>query len=98
MSEIVARLRADQVIARKAADKDRTLGLGTVLAALKKRELQLSRVPSDAETVDVLRKQIKQRVDSVEQYRNGGREDLAAREEVEIGVLDRQGLAQGKRA
>lgn len=87
MSEIVARLRADQIIARKAADKDRTLVLGTVLAALKNRELELSRVPSDAETVDVLRKQIKQRVDSVEQYRNGAREDLAAREEFEIGVL-----------
>jgi uncharacterized protein len=87
MSEIAARLRADQIASRKAADKDRTLVLGTVLASLKNRELELGHVPEDAETVDVLRKQIKQRLDSVEQYRNGAREDLAAKEEFEIGVL-----------
>jgi len=87
MSEIAARLRADQIASRKAADKDRTLVLGTVLASLKNRELELGHVPEDGETVDVLRKQIKQRLDSVEQYRNGAREDLAAKEEFEIGVL-----------
>ena len=87
MSEITARLRADQVTARKAADKDRTLVLGTVLASLKNRELELGASPGDAEVVDVLRKQIKQLLDSVEQYRKGAREDLATREEFEIGVL-----------
>ena len=87
MSEIAARLRADQVSSRKAADKDRTLVLGTVLASLKNRELEIGKAPEDAEVVDVLRKQIKQRLDSVDQYRQGAREDLAAREEFEIGVL-----------
>jgi uncharacterized protein YqeY len=87
MSEIAARLRADQIASRKAADKDRTLVLGTVLASLKNRELELAKRPEDAEVVDVLRKQIKQRLDSVEQYRKGAREDLATREEFEIGVL-----------
>ena len=87
MSEITARLRADQIVARKAADKDRTLVLGTVLASLKNREIALGHEPSDAEAIDVLRKQIKQRLDSVEQYRAGKREDLAVREEFEIGVL-----------
>jgi uncharacterized protein YqeY len=87
MSEIVARLRADQIASRKAADKDRTLVLGTVLASLKNRELEAGNLPSDADAVDVIRKQIKQRLDSVEQYRKGAREDLAVREEFEIGVL-----------
>jgi len=87
MSEIAARLRADQIVARKAADKDRTLVLGTVLAALKNKELDGGGAPTDADAVDVIRKQIKQRLDSVEQYRNGNREDLATREEFEIGVL-----------
>lgn len=87
MSEIAARLRADQVSSRKAADKDRTLVLGTVLASLKNRELEIGKAPEDTEVVDVLRKQIKQRLDSVEQYRKGAREDLAVREEFEIGVL-----------
>jgi uncharacterized protein YqeY len=87
MSEFTARLRSDQIAARKAADKDRTLVLGTVLASLKNKEIDLSREPTDAEVVEVLRKQIKQRVDSVEQFRAGSREDLATREEFEIGVL-----------
>jgi uncharacterized protein YqeY len=87
MSEISTRLRADQVTARKAADKDRTLVLGTVLASLKNQEIALGREPTDAEAMDVLRKQIKQRLDSVEQYRAGAREDLARKEEFEIGVL-----------
>jgi hypothetical protein len=87
MSEVAARLRADQVAARKAADKDRTLVLGTVLAALKNRELDSGKAPSDDETFEVLRKQIKQRLDSVDQYRKGGRDDLADREAYEIGVL-----------
>ncbi len=87
MSEIAQRLRADQVTARKAGDKDRTLVLGTVLAALKYRELDSSKPIEDADVIDLLRKQIKQRLDSVDQYRKGEREDLATKEEFEIGVL-----------
>ena len=87
MSDIATRIRAEQIAARKGADKDRTLVLGTVLASLKNRELELSRDVTDAEVIDVLRKQIKQRQDSVEQFRLGHREDLAVREEYEIGVL-----------
>ena len=87
MSDIAVRLRADQIAARKASDKDRTLVLGTVLASLKNREIELGRDVADADVVEVLRKQIKQRLDSVEQFRAGHREDLAVREEFEIGVL-----------
>ena len=64
-----------------------TLVLGTVLAALKYRELDGSKSVEDADVVDLLRKQIKQRLDSVDQYRKGAREDLATKEEFEIGVL-----------
>ena len=87
MSEIAARLRRDQVVARKAADKDRTLVLGTVLAFFKNRELEVGREFTDADAVEVLRKQIKQRDDSVEQYLKASRPDLAAKETYEISVL-----------
>lgn len=87
MSEIAARIRADQIVARKGADKDRTLVLGTVLASLKNREIELHHDVGDTDVVDTLRKQIKQRLDSVDQFRQGNREDLARREEYEIGVL-----------
>lgn len=87
MPDLMATLRADQVAARKASDKDRTLLLGTVLAALKNRELDTNAALTDDQVVDVLRKQIKQRQDSVEQYTNAGRTDLAAREQAEIDAL-----------
>lgn len=87
MSELLIRLRADQLAARKASDKDRTLVLGTVLASLKNREIALGHDLTDAEVVEVLRKQIKQRQESVTQFREGKRDDLAAKEELEIGVL-----------
>lgn len=87
MPELADRLRADQVAARKGADKDRTVLLGTVLAALKNKEIELGRLPDDAEVVDLLRRQIKQRLDSVEQYTAGGRADLAAQEAAELDVL-----------
>src|SRR4051794_27023160 len=74
--------------ARKAQDKDRTLVLGTVLAALKNRELELARQATDEETVEVLRKGIKTRRESVEQYRAAGREDLATKEAGEVRVLE----------
>ncbi|HPF62079.1 MAG: GatB/YqeY domain-containing protein [Gemmatimonadetes bacterium] len=87
MPDLLDRLRGDQVAARKAADKDRTLLLGTVLAALKNRELEGAAPLTDAEVVDVLRKQIKQRRDSVEQYTAAGRDDLAGREQAELEAL-----------
>ncbi len=87
MPELADRLRADQVVSRKSADKDRTLLLGTVLAALKNKELDLGRPLDDAEVVDVLRKQIKQRQDSIEQYTAGARLDLARQEDAEMHLL-----------
>jgi uncharacterized protein YqeY len=85
--DLLDRLRADQVGARKTADKDRTLLLGTVLAALKNRDLELSRDLTNDDVVEVLRKQIKQRQDSVEQYSSAGRRDLADREQAELEAL-----------
>jgi len=81
-------LRAALNAARKAQDKDRTLVLGTILANLKNREIELRRTPTDDEVVEVLRKGIKTRRESVEQYTAANRHDLAAVEQAQIGVLE----------
>ena len=73
--------------ARKAQDKPRTLLLGTILSAIKNREIELSRPPTDEEVIDVIRRGIKTRRESVEQYQKGGRTDLADRESAEIVIL-----------
>ena len=58
--------------------------------AQKKREEGLD----DAATIAVLKRAVKQRHDSVEQYRAGGREDLAQKEEAEIAVIEKYLPAQ----
>ena len=81
-------LRAAMNAARKAQDKDRTLVLGTILANLKNREIDLRRSATDEEVVEVLRKGIKIRREAIEQYQAGGRSDLADAEQAQIAVLE----------
>ncbi len=88
VADLAAKLRAALVTARKAQNKDRTLVLGTILANLKNRELELHRAPADDDVVDVLRKGIKLRREAVEQYQKAGRQDLADVEAAQIRVLE----------
>jgi uncharacterized protein len=83
-----ATLRTALNAARKAQDKDRTLVLGTILANLKNREIELRRPATDDEVAEVLRKGIKMRREAVEQYTAAARQDLAAQESAQITVLE----------
>ncbi len=94
MSELLARLQADLNASRKAQDKPATLLLGTVLSDIKNRRIELRRDPNDEEVVDVLRKGIKRRRESVEMYDKGGRTDLAAKERSEVVALEKYLPAQ----
>jgi uncharacterized protein YqeY len=81
-------LRAALNAARKAQDKDRTLVLGTLLAGVKNREIELRRPATDDEVIEVLRKGIKIRREAVEQYAAASRSDLAEVEAAQIRVLE----------
>jgi uncharacterized protein YqeY len=81
-------LRAALTAARKAQDKPRTLVLGTILANLKNREIELKRSLTGDDVIEVLRKGIKTRRESVEQYTTANRSDLAEAERYQIGVLE----------
>lgn len=94
MSELLARLQADLNASRKAQDKPATLLLGTVLSDIKNRRIELRRDPNDEEVVDVLRKGIKRRRESVEMYEKGGRTDLAEKEKSEVAALEKYLPAQ----
>jgi uncharacterized protein len=87
-SNLASTLRVALNAARKAQDKERTLVLGTILANLKNREIELRRPASDEEVVDVLRKGIKIRREAVEQYTAAARKDLADVESAQIKVLE----------
>jgi len=88
VSELLARLQGDLNASRKAQDKSATLLLGTVISEVKNRRIELKRDPVDAEVVDVLRKAIKKRRESVEMYDKAGRTDLADKERSEALALE----------
>ena len=88
MSELLARLQVDLNASRKAQDKSATLLLGTVISEVKNRRIELMRDPVDVEVVDVLRKAIKKRRESVEMYDKAGRIDLADKERSEASALE----------
>ncbi len=88
MSELLARLQQDMNIARKAQDKPRTLLLGTILSDVKNRRIELRRDPNDEEVLDVVRRGIKRRRESVEMYSSAKRDDLAEKERAEIALLE----------
>lgn len=88
MSALFDRLQGDLNAARKAQDKPRTLLLGTILADVKNRRIELRRDPTDEEVVDVLRKGIKRRRESAEAYEGAGRAELAEKESAEAALLE----------
>jgi len=89
MSALMARLQADLNAARKAQDKPQTLLLGTILADVKNKRIELMRDLADDDVVDVVRKGIKRRKESVELFVKGAREDLAQKERAEIAALEK---------
>lgn len=89
MPQLSDTLQGDLNTARKAQDKPLTLVLGTVLADVKNRRIELRRDPTDDEIVEVLRKAIKRRRESVEMYLTAGRDDLVAKERSEVEILER---------
>jgi uncharacterized protein YqeY len=94
MSELFARLQGDLNSARKSQDKAGILLLGTVLSEVKKKKIELRRDPTDVDVIDVLRKSIKRRRESVEMYTKGNRQDLADKESSEAAALEKYLPAQ----
>lgn len=87
-SPLAESLQAAMNSARKAQDKDRTLVLGTIIANLKNRRIELRREPTDDEVVEVIRKGIKLRREAAEQFEKAARPELAAVEAAQIAVLE----------
>ncbi len=73
--------------AMRARDEVKMATLRLVLTAIKKREKETRSLLEDQEVISVITTQIKQRRESIEQYRKAGREDLAQTEESELQIL-----------
>ncbi len=81
------RIQDDMKTAMRAKDKDRLGAIRLILAAIKQREIDERIELNDTQVLGVLEKMIKQRRESLTQYQNAGREDLAARESFEIDLI-----------
>ena len=85
-------VKSAQVEAMKAGDKARLGAVRLILAKLKDRDIELRTATSvpddDAVVVDVLQKMVKQRRESIEMFKSGGRDELAAKEEAELAVIE----------
>jgi uncharacterized protein YqeY len=74
--------------AMRRHDPARLGALRMLKAALMNREVERGRALDDAESLQVVHALVKQRRDSIEQFTNGGRQDLADKEAAEIVVLE----------
>lgn len=81
-------LTEDMKAAMRAGDKPRLGVIRMALAAIKQREVDERIELDDAQVLAVLDKMLKQRRDSMAQYTEAGREDLAATERAEIEVIE----------
>ena len=85
-------IKAAQITAMKAGDKDRLAAVRLILAKIKDRDIELrtaSQQPDDdAMVVEVMQKMIKQRRESIALYEQGGRTELAAVEAAELAIIE----------
>jgi uncharacterized protein YqeY len=81
------RIEADVKTAMKAGDKERLSTLRMLLTEIKNERIRRGSDVDEAGFISLVRKAIKQREDSISQYRAGHREELAAKEEAEAKML-----------
>jgi uncharacterized protein YqeY len=74
--------------AMKAKEQAKVACLRMAMAAIKNREIEIKDEANDAECIKVLTKLAKQRGESIEMYKKGGRDELAAKEEGELRIIE----------
>jgi uncharacterized protein YqeY len=86
-------IKAAQVAAMKAGDKESRAAISLIQAAIKNRDIELrtGTAPADDDMVviEVLQKMVKQRRESIAMYEQGGRQELADAEKAEVAVIER---------
>ena len=73
--------------AMRAQDKPRLQTLRLINSAIKQFQVDQRKEPTDQDILGILQKMLKQRRDSIEQFKQGGRDDLAKKEQSEIDII-----------
>jgi len=85
---LVPRIEEELKAARLARDEDRRDALSLLLNALRAAQKELGRALTEEESLQVLQRERKRRVEAAEAFREGGREEQAEDEEYELEVLE----------
>jgi Uncharacterized conserved protein len=88
MAQLTERIREDLTSAMKARDALRTSTLRLLQSAIKNEQIEKRHELSDEEAQTVIRRAVKQRQDSIEQYEKGNRPELAQKESAELVILE----------
>ena len=89
MSALFSRMQDELNASRKAQDKTRTLLLSTIISDVKNKRIELMRDLTDDDVIDVVRKGIKRRRESIDMYDKGNRPELAEKERAEAAALEK---------
>ncbi|SFV83463.1 Transamidase GatB domain protein [hydrothermal vent metagenome] len=88
MSELKARITEDMKSAMKAKDKDALKAIRMILGAIKQKEVDDRIELDDTQVLAVIQKMVKQRKDSISQFKDAGRIDLVDVEEAELAIIN----------
>ena len=94
MSELKARVINDMKSAMKAKDKDALRAVRMILGAIKQKEVDDRIELDDTQVLAVIQKMVKQRKDSISQFKDAGRTDLVEVEEAELVIINNYMPAQ----
>jgi uncharacterized protein YqeY len=87
MGKLADQIRTDLTESMKARTAEKTSTLRMLQSAIKNEQIELGHELSDEEAMAVIRKAVKQRLDSIEQYTKANRPELAAKEQSELDML-----------
>ncbi len=89
MARLEDTLHADMIAAMKARDSERTTTLRMAIGAIKNEKVagKVAKELSEAEEIAVVQREVRSRRDSAQAYTDGGRPELAAKENAEIEIL-----------
>jgi uncharacterized protein YqeY len=88
MSELKARIIEDMKTAMKAKNKGALKAVRMILGAVKQREVDERIELDDTQVLTVIQKMVKQRKDSISQFKDAGRDDLVDVEEAELVIIN----------
>jgi len=86
---MIAQISKDIIAALKAKDKALLTVLRSLKSAVQYQAIEKGTALTDAEVISVLQSQVKSRIQAIELYRKGGRDDLAEQEEREVAIIKR---------